>query len=54
MAGSEQNRLVMSREVVPEVLKGNGIIIVVEMPDNNVFALWYELCPNIYLSDALA
>ena len=54
MAGSEQNQLVVSRKLVPEILRGNGIIIVVEMPNNNVFGVWYELCPDIYISGALA
>lgn len=54
MAGSEQDQLVMYRKLVLEVLRGNGIIIVGEMPNNNVFAVWYELFPDIYLSGTLA
>lgn len=39
---------------MPEVLAGKGIILVAEMPNNNMFAVGYELCPGICLSDALA
>ena len=53
MVASKYDQLVRSRELVPEVLRGKEMIVIVEMPYNNMLAVRHELCPEICSSGSL-